>query len=53
MEKNLKTVYIDIKLNHFAVHLNHCKLTILQFKKESIYDCDISRKNTAALTAEQ
>ena len=56
MEKNLKKniyivcvcvyiyiyIYIYKKLNHFAVHLNHCKSTILQFKKERIYDCDIS-----------
>ena len=25
--------YIYMKLNHFAVHLKHCKSTILQFKK--------------------
>ena len=26
-------IYIYRKLNHFAVHLNHCKSAILQFKK--------------------
>ena len=36
MEDNLKK-YIYISLNHFAVHLKltqHCKSTILQFKKK-------------------
>ena len=27
-------IYIYIKLNHFAVHLKHCKSTILQLKKK-------------------
>ena len=33
MENRFIYIYIDI-VNHFAVHLNHCKSTILQFKKK-------------------
>ena len=34
MEKNVKKKkYIYIKLNHFSVHLKHCKSTIVQFLK--------------------
>ena len=38
MKKNVY-IYIYVELNHFAVHqklTQHCKLTILQFKKEYI-----------------
>ena len=40
MEKNMKNniyIYRERELNHFAVHqklIQHCKLTILQFKKK-------------------
>ena len=34
MEKDLKkNMYEYVKLNHFALHLKHCKSTIIQFKK--------------------
>ena len=37
MRKESEKEYIYVQLNHYAVHQNltqHCKLTILQFKKK-------------------
>ena len=37
MGKESEKEHIYIKLNHFAVHLSHCKSTILQLKnKENV-----------------
>ena len=39
MEENLKkNIYMYTFLNHFAIHLKHCKPIILQFKKRERRD---------------